>query len=73
LRFQNLWNLINVFQICFYENVHLNVSYDFKNSMGLGKSLLILRVTTIGKIVATPQYSTPTKTVTRQVDTPNFK
>jgi hypothetical protein len=30
LRFQNLWNLINLFQKN-NENVHLNVSYDFSN------------------------------------------
>jgi hypothetical protein len=28
LRFQNIWNLINVFKNN-NENVHLNVSYDF--------------------------------------------
>jgi hypothetical protein len=29
LKFQNLWNLINLFQKTNYENVHLSVSYDF--------------------------------------------
>jgi hypothetical protein len=29
LKFQNLWNLINVLTKKFYENIYLNVSYDF--------------------------------------------
>jgi hypothetical protein len=28
IEISKIWNLINVFKI-FYENVHLNVSYDF--------------------------------------------
>jgi hypothetical protein len=34
LRFQNLWNLINVFIKKFYENVYINVSYDFSKFNG---------------------------------------
>jgi hypothetical protein len=37
LKFQNIWNLINVFQNCFNENVHLNVSYDFSKFDGSKK------------------------------------
>jgi hypothetical protein len=36
--FQNLWDLINVFKQKKYENVHLNISYDFQSSMGPRKS-----------------------------------
>jgi hypothetical protein len=38
LRFQNLWNLINVFKQIFNENVHLSVFYDFQSLMGPKKS-----------------------------------
>jgi hypothetical protein len=36
LKFQNLWNIINVFKKN-YENVHLNVSYDFSKFDGSKK------------------------------------
>jgi len=36
LKFQNLWNLINVFNF-FYENVDLNVFYDFSKFDGFKK------------------------------------
>jgi hypothetical protein len=29
LKFHNLWNLLNVFMKTNYENIYLNVSYDF--------------------------------------------
>jgi hypothetical protein len=38
LSFQNLWHLTNVFTQKNYENVHLNVFYDFQSSMGPRKS-----------------------------------
>jgi hypothetical protein len=38
LGFQNLWNSINLFIKNNYENVHLNVSYEFHSSMGWKKS-----------------------------------
>jgi hypothetical protein len=38
LRFQNLWNLINVFKKKIYENVHLSVSCFFQSSMNPRKS-----------------------------------
>ncbi len=38
LKFQNLWNFINVFILKNYENIYLNVSYDFSKFDGLKKS-----------------------------------
>jgi hypothetical protein len=37
LKFQNLWNLINVLIKKSYENIHLSVSYDFSKFNGSKK------------------------------------
>jgi len=37
LKFQSLFKLINLFQIYIYENIHLNVSYDFSKFNGSKK------------------------------------
>jgi len=37
LKIQNLWNLINVLLKKMYENIYLNVSYDFSKFNGSRK------------------------------------